>query len=273
MRTFLLACIGVLWSTSITAAQMSVNPDWRERNGLTVASTQTVIVPAKYLRCFTTLKAIESDPPAAILKLKDLKKAAKEALTTCGISEKDVSMTATRILETEWKTDAWRAAYGLTGGLLLPSNLESGTALSHVSFDIHLEATDPDELAALPYVIFKRLKEHNVFEACDFKFLFIGELEDSQMKDAYQKAFAEASSDAKAMAMLSGRSLGKLAAMTPEVNGRWWGWSAGYDGHSWDHNAALNPLSQFKPKENEVFGADPNELKRSCSLELRYSLD
>ncbi|MFO0924220.1 MAG: hypothetical protein U0905_17220 [Pirellulales bacterium] len=57
---------------------------------------------------------------------------------------------------------------------------------------------EADELAALPYVIFKRLKEHNVFEACDFKFLFIGELRVPQMKDAYPKAFAEANSDAKA---------------------------------------------------------------------------
>ena len=99
------------------------------------------------------------------------------------------------------------------------------TAVAYVSFDIPVAEMTMDELAILPHDTCKRLKSQPVFESSKIYFLYVGELKESQIKDVSKKAYDEALTSAKSTAALSGRSLGKLAALTPEINGRWRYWS------------------------------------------------
>ena len=252
---------------------MSVNPDWRERNGLTVASSQTVSVPAKILRGFVTLESVDVEPRNAIANLNAKKKTAIDALKTIGVHENSTKTTSTRILE--WDTTPKTSNYyrSNTNGFLPTTDSDEYTAVAHLSFDIPLTGMDPDELIILPHDTCKRLKKETVFESRKIFFLYVGETKESQIADATKKAYGEALASAQSTAALSGRSLGKLAALTPETNGRWRYWSEPSYGYWTDDAAEKNPLSNFSPADNEVFGNDASKLSRTCSVELRFNIE
>jgi hypothetical protein len=273
MKTIITACFWVILLSHYCSAQMSVNPDWRERNGLTVASSQAISVPAKILRGFVTLESVDVEPRNAIANVSAKKKAAIGALRTIGISEDSIKTTSSRIPEWETTPKNW-SFYGSTTNALLPT-MESKeyAAVAYISFDIHLTEMTADELTILPHDTCKRLKSQPVFEASKIYFLYVGELKESQIKDVSKKAYDEALASAKATAALSGRSLGKLAALTPEINGRWRYWSELTYGYWNDTAAEKNPLSNFSPAENEVFGNDPSKLSRTYTVELRFDLE
>ena len=252
---------------------MSVNPDWRERNGLTVASSQSISVPAKILRGFVTLESVDVDPRNAIANVSAKKKAAFDAFKTINIPEDSIKTTPSRI--PEWDTTPKTGSfYGAnTNALLPPTESKEITAVAYVSFDIPVVEMTMDELVILPHDTCRRLKSHPVFESSKIYFLYVGELKESQVKDVSKKAYDEALTSAKSTVALSGRSLGKLAALTPEVNGRWRYWSELTYGY-WNVAAAeKNPLSNFSPAENEVFGNDPSKLSRTYTVELRFDLE
>lgn len=273
MRTITTACFWVTFLTHYCSAQMSVNPDWRERNGLTVASSQAISVPAKTLRGFLTLESVHVDPRNAIANLSAKKKAAIDAFKTINIPEDSIKTTSSRI--PEWDaTPRTGSFYGVNTNALLPTTESKEiTAVAYVSFDIPVAEMTMDELAILPHDTCKRLKSQPVFESSKIYFLYVGELTESQIKDVSKRAYDEAFTSAKSTVALSGRTLGKLAALTPEVNGRWRYWSELTYGYWNDAAAEKNPLSAFRPAENEVFGNDPSNLSRTYTVELRFNLE
>ncbi len=164
--------------------------------------------------------------------------------------------------------------YGANTSALLPTTESKEiTAVAYVSFDIPVVEMTMDELVILPHDTCRRLRSQPVFESSKIYFLYVGELKESQVKDVSKKAYDEALTNAKSTIALSGRSLGKLAALTPEVNGRWRYWSELTYGYWNDAATEKNPLSYFSPAENEVFGNDPSKLSRTYTVELRFDLE
>jgi uncharacterized protein YggE len=273
MRTIATAFFWVIFVAPYGSAQLTVNPDWQERSGLTVASSQTVSVPAKILRGFVTLESIDVEPRNAIANVSAKKKAAVAALKTIAVPEKSIKSTSTRI--PQWDT-APKSMYFYgpnSNGLLPTTDSQEYTAVAHLSFDIPLAGMDLDELTILPHDICKRLEKQTVFESSKIYFLYVGELNESQIKDSSKKAYDEALASASSIAALTGRSLGKLVALTPEINGRWRFWSNLTYGYRNDEAAEKNPISNFSPAENEVFGNDATKLSRTYTVELRFNIE
>ncbi len=276
MRTIATTCCWFMLIATYCSAQMSVNPDGRDRNGLTVRSSQTVSVSANFLRGFVTLDSVDAEPRNAIANVSAKKKAAFDALKTIGVPEKSIKTTSTRILQ--WydaKPKILINYSSSTNALVLTTDSHEYSAVADLSFDIPLAGLDPDELSILSYDACKRLKKQSVFESSKFFFLYVGELTESQIKDATKKAYSEALANAESIAEVSGRSLGKLAAITPEIDGRWRYWSQLTYGYWNDYSTSAeeNPLAKFSPAENEVFGSDASKLSRTYSVELRFSVE
>ncbi|HMP71520.1 MAG TPA: SIMPL domain-containing protein [Pirellulaceae bacterium] len=273
MRTIATACFWVILAVPYCSAQLSINPDWRERNGLTVASSQTVSVPAKTLRGFVTLESVDVDLKNAVANVSAKKKTAVDALKTIGVPENSIRITSTRIPEWDTAPRAWNVYGPANIGLVPTTDSEEYKAVAYLSFDMPLAGMDPDELIILPHDTCKRLKKQAICESSKIVFLYVGELTDAEIKDATKKAYDEALANAKSTALFSGRSLGKLAALTPEMNGPWRYWSEPTYGYWQNEAAETNPLSNFRPAENEVFGNDASRLSRTYSVELRFNIE
>ncbi len=85
---------------------------------------------------------------------------------------------------------------------------------------------DSDQIALLPHDVCKNLQKHTVFESSKIYFLYIGQAEQKQINQATKKAYDEqAFENAKSMAELLEERLGKLVALTPEIDGRWRYWA------------------------------------------------
>ena len=273
MRTFSSVCFFLIFAAQYCNAQVSVNPNWIERNGLTVASSQTVSVPARILRGFLTLESVDVDPRNAIANLRVKKKLAIDAVRTIDVLPDSIKTTSTRILEWEKKPKYWTLNPFGSNGLSPAVDTDKFTAVVHLSFDIPVTDMDSDELTIMPYDVCKRLQKQSVFESTKIVLLYIGEVKETQIRDANKKAYDEALADAKSIASLSGRPLGKLASLTPEVNGRWRYWSDLEYGYWNDEEAGMNAMTNFSPSENEVFGTDASKLSRTFSVELRFSIE
>ena len=273
MRTFLMACCWLTFFSVNCCAQLSVNPEWRERTGLTVGSSQTVFVSAHLLRGFLTLESIDQEPRNAIANIAAQKKAATEALKAVGISETFIKITSTKMLEFQETPKEFRTNRSDINALLPTTDSQEYSAVAYLRFDIPLSGKDSDELALLPHEVCRSLKKYPVFDSTKVCFLYIGKLEQEQINQATKKAYKEALENAKSIAQLSRRTLGKLLALTPEVDGRWRYMSnLSYDQWS-EGDANKNPLSQFSPAEDEVFGNDASKLSRTCSVELRFAIE
>lgn len=272
MRTIAAACFGVILFASFCNAQLSVISDWRERNGLAVASSQTISVPAKSLRGFVMLESVDDDPRTALENVNAKKKDAIEALKSVAVLENSIKTTSVRILE--WEPERKDSIFGgpnNSGALSVKESSES-TAVVYMSFDIPVDGKNSDELTILPYDVCKRLEEKTVFESSKFFFLYVGEVSDPQIKEGLRKAYKEALANANSSAVLSGRTLGKLLALTPEVKGNWSSLEPSYGIRNVE-GSEKNPMSQFSPSGNEVFGMDPSKLSRTCSIELRFNIE
>ena len=275
MRILFTACI---WITCLLLVekcdgQMITSTDWTEHNGLTVTSSQTVVVPATKLRFFTTIESVEDEPRTAIEKLNLHKKSAIAALKEIKIPDGSFQFTPTKIHEWLPQTDkyfGWRAERGV----LLPSTeWESYTARAHLSFDIPLGELDADERLLLIYDLSQRLRKHTVFESCEIISIYVGEVKEAQAADATKKAYEEAHAHAKSIAALTGRSLGKLLALTPTINDRSrYGSEPSYN-YQLEQMGEKKPLAYFAPTENEVVGFDAAELSRAHRVELRFEIE
>lgn len=268
-----IACLWGLVLSQQCNAQLTVNGDWRERNGLTVASSQTVLVHASKLRGFTTIESADAEPRTAVSQVKEKKKSAMAALQTIGVPEKAAKITSTKIAE--WNATQKGPVSYQSNTISLSPRMDSSdcTAVAHLSFDIPVTGMDSDDLTVLPHELSKRLQTQPVFESSKFVWIYVGEVDSAQVKDANKRAYAEALANAKSLASLSGRSLGKLVSLTPEVNGRWRYMSELTYGPWSDEAFRKSPTSNFSPSEDEVFGNDPSNLSRTFSIELRFSIE
>ncbi|MEO8271023.1 MAG: hypothetical protein ABI557_14970, partial [Aureliella sp.] len=231
-------------------------------------------VPASKIRCFTTIQSVAADPRTAIENLKSETKLIAEALAAIGLPENALNLTTTRILEWEKKPRGQNFYYpSHTNGLSPKADFQSYTAIAHASFDVSLDGVALDDLTLHPYEICQRLRGHTVFESREIIVLFVGEIDANQIANARKKAYNEAFDDAKTFASISDRSLGKIAALTPETDGRWRYWSGLAYGYWSDENSDANPLTQFTPAENEIFGSDPLKLSRNITIELRFNIE
>jgi uncharacterized protein YggE len=273
MRTIAIAFWGMVLTSPVCLAQLSVSPGWEERHGLTVASIQKVAVPTRVLRGFVTLKSVDAEPRDAIANLNAQKKAAMAALTAMDVPESSIKTTTTKILEWDKSPNVLNVYRTESDALVPTTGPRDCTAVAHLSFDIAVAGVDPDEMIILPFDILKRLESESVFESKRIHFLYVGEANDSQITEAKKKAYNEALAIAQATAAISGRTLGKLVALTPEVNGRWGYWSEPTYGYLNAQEASQNPVSNFRPAENEVFGTDPFNLSRDYGIELRFKIE
>ncbi|MCA9191353.1 MAG: hypothetical protein KDB03_06320 [Planctomycetales bacterium] len=273
MKYFCIACLFIGVFSLHCQGQLSVNADWRERNGLTVASSQMVVVPATKLRLFTTLASIADEPQAAIRHLASDKESISKVMAEMGVTRDTFSFTSPRIIE--WERTPENRLYGRSGGvgLLLKTDLNSYTAMAHVAMDFFLEEAESAQIVLRAYETCQQLRSHDVFKNCEFIVLFVGEVSEVQITDAKKKAYEEAFSDAQTLASLSGRSLGRLSAITPEIDGRW----RFMPGFSYANQLGgiteIDLLAHFAPAENEVFGSDPLKLTRIYTVELRFEID
>ena len=255
-------------------AQTSVNPDWYHRQGLSVGSYQTVTVAAKTLRGFTSIEVVDREPREAIAKLKVARKSAIEAIKkTIGVS--DGAIKASPAMIAEW--ESLPKGYSMmprNSSTISPTELDEYTAAVHLCFDMTLKGLDEDELAFLPHDVSSRLKKRPEFESSDFVFLYVGEVSDEQAKQATKRAYDEASDNAKKLAALSGRSLGKLIELSAGSEGgsRYWV-NRGYVTTPWTGDAKFSPLDNFKPLQNEVFGSNPADLTQVFSVDLRFEIE
>jgi len=159
-------------------------------------------------------------------------------------------------------------------GVLLPSTAwESYTARTHLSFDIPLGELDADERLLLIYDISQRLRKHTIFESCEIIVIYVGEVKDTQVADVTKKAYEEAHVHAKSIATLTGRSLGKLLALTPTINDlSRYGSKPSYS-YLLEQMGEKKPLAHFAPAENEVVGFDAAELSQTHRVELRFEIE
>lgn len=113
-------------------AQLSVNADWKERNGITVASSQTVAALVSKLRGFTTLSTTASEPRAAVQQLKLMKNAAVLALSESGVARNTVQTTSTQLSDS---TAIVVKSVGLSA-LTRSPDAEEFYASCHLSFEV-----------------------------------------------------------------------------------------------------------------------------------------
>ena len=272
MRTSSFAWLWILCISQPCIAQVSVSPNWSEHNGLTVACSHTVKVPAKLLRGFTTLESADADPREAVAKLKAIKKSAVDALQGIGVAKEAITISATKILE--WDTTPKQLNfYNQNNYALLPTAEASEyTAVAFVTFDVPVSRKDSDELTLYPYDISKRMKTQSPFESSKIEMFYVGELAEAEINDATKKAHDEALAKCKKIASLSGRSLKKLVALTPEYGISKY-WMVQPSRYSNDETSGKNPLAEFGPRENEAYGYDHSDLTRTFSVELRFEIE
>lgn len=274
MKSLSAAILLVIVLVNCSEAQTSVNPGWHDRQGLSVGSYQTVTVPARTLRGFTSIEVVDREPREAIAKLKVARKSAIEAIKKA-IGVSDAAIKASPAMVAEWEN--LPKGYSLmprNSSTISPTELEEYTVAVHLCFDVALNGLDKDELAILPHDVSSRLKKQPEFESSEFDFLYVGEVSDEQAKQATKRAYDEAFDNAKKLTALSSRSLGKLVELTAGSEGgsRYWV-NRGYVTTPWAGDSKSSPLSNFKPAQNEVFGANPAELTQIFSVDLRFEVE
>jgi hypothetical protein len=272
MRTASVAWLSILCFSQSCIAQVSVSSNWSESNGLSVACSHTVTVPAKLLRGFTTIESVDADPREAITKLKALKKSAVDALQGLGVGKDSIKISASKILE--WDTTPRQMNLFYQDSFALSPAIEASeyTAVAFVSFDVPVAGKDSDELSLLPYDICKRLRAQAPFESSKIDMFYVGELTEAVINDATKQAHDEALAKCKKFAVIAGRNLKKLVALTPDAGAANYG-LVRPSRYSNDASTGKNPLCEFCPAENEVFGKDHSELTRTFSVALRFEIE
>ena len=100
---------------------------------------------------------------------------------------------------------------------------------------------------------------------------YVGEVTEAEINNATKKAHDEALAKCKKIAALAGRNLKKLFALTPNAGALNYGLVPSR--YSNDASTRKNPLCEFGPAENEVFGKDHSELTRMYIVELRFEIE
>ena len=274
----------VVFTCEFAIAQSSVNPSWTERNGLTATSEQEVIVKPTKLRCFSTLMVDDIDAKLAVQRLADKKKIVMEKLLKLGIDRAAIRFSQIRLPQWQNKIDQgyWPKEHtSMEVSKQLPSRHVAYTSLQ---IDLEIKEDGEVELILFPIEIVNRLRESQLVKGVDITkpadfepplhMLFVGAITDAESNRAIKFAYDEASAQAETIAKLTGRTLGKLEALTPYIDGIW-SFQRGYKYGAWTNpNKEIpNPMSEFSPLDSEVYGVDPTHLSRTFTVELRYKLE
>lgn len=283
-------------------AQRTINPsDWRQQeDGLTVASVQQVTAKPTKLRLFTTLTARDEDCRRAVSSLAEKKKSATAKLQTLGVKPTAVSFSPIRILEWHRGAEDWSwTLRGSAYAMCVPSQKPSScTAYAAVQVDWKIKEQAADESIlmlvdlmgqirnAAPFGVAPADQTQSGFDDAsrEIFMLFVGEISEEAETDATKRAYDEANAQAAKLAATTNRTLGKLTAMAPRVDGySLWHWDDGYatsylglggmGGWTSTRKSGIpHPMAEFRPLPSEVFDADPGGLRRSYSIELRFEL-
>lgn len=296
--TLVILCIAVP-----VRAQKTVNPNyWRQQeDGLTVASAQQVTTEPTKLRLFTALTARDKDSRLAVSSLAAKKKSTRDKLQALGMKPLAVSFAPIRILEWHDDVDYWAFARSANAMRIPTKQPSSYTAYAAVQVDWEIKEQTNDELTLMVIDLMGRIRNAAPFggaqtdqaqsdldaAAREMFMLFVGEISEKAVTDATKRAYDEANAQATKLAATTNRTLGKLATMSPRVEGySWWLWGDEYatsylalGGMSgmggWGgmkKSGVPHPMTEFRPLPSEVFGADPAGLHRSYSMELRFEL-
>jgi hypothetical protein len=274
-------------------AQRTVNPNsWIQQDGLTVASSQEVTTRPTKLRLFATLTARDEDARRAVTSLAEKKKTARDKLQSLGVKPIEVRMSPSRILEWNSTTDDWWW-YRLRYAMRVPGEQPSSyTAYAAVQVDWEIKEQTGDDLILMPIDLVGRIRDAGVFGAAradraqsdpddparEIYMLFVGDISEEAGTDATKRAYEEANAQAMKLAATTQRTLGKLATMSPRVEGTsFWLWDCEYATRyafeSRENRVIPNPMSEFTHLPSEVFSADPADLHRTYSIELRFELN
>jgi len=175
-------------------AQMSVN-SWSQGHGITVRSSQEVVVPATKIRCFTTIKSQAADLAAAMKDLEAKKKSIADAIDAAGLSKNTLKFSEPKI--PYWKQLSENSG-GFGGGRELKEVLldelddEEYETEMHCTFDVSIEAEDAKNSILSIYEKCRRLNKQAAFESLEVEVLFVGEVDAAQIAKAKKLAFDEA---------------------------------------------------------------------------------
>lgn len=291
----------VIFCTAVPVwAQKTVNPSYwnQQEDGLSVASSQQVTTRPTKLRLFTTLTARDKAPRRAVSSLAEKKKSARDKLQALGVKPIAVTFSPIRILEWHRDVEYW-TFHRSASPMHVPNQKPSSyTAYAAVQVDWEIKEQTNDELTLMLIDLMDQIRNaapfgvaHTDQAQSDFDdathemfVLFVGEISEEAETDATKRAYDEANAHAAKLAATTNRTLGKLEAMAPRVEGHsLWHWDveyatsylafAGMGGWiSTKKSGIPHPMSEFTPSPSEVFGADPAGLRRSYSIELRFEL-
>lgn len=301
-KALFVAPLVILYIAVPVRAQVTVNPDsWRQEDGLTVASAQQVTTKPTKLRLFTTLTARDKDARRAVSSLAEKKKSATDKLQSLGVKPNIVTISPSRILEWHSRATDWSWYSPADPMHVLNKEPSCFTAYAAVQVDWEIKEQTIDELILMPIDLIGQIRKAAAFEvagtdqaqsdsyyaACEIYMLYVGEISEEARTDATKRAYDEANSQAMKLAATTNRTLGKLVTMSPRVDGSWfWGWdyrySTRYTGMGGMGGGFMriggtkseipHPMSQFSHLPSEVYGADPADLHRTYSIELRFEL-
>lgn len=302
-KALFVAPLVILYIAGPVRAQMTVNPNgWRQQDGLTVASAQQVTAKPTKLRLFTTLTAGDKDARRAVSSLAEKKKSARGKLQSLGVKPSAVEFSPIRILD--WTSTNYGWWWDSRASVMhVPDEQPSRyTAHAAVQVDWEIKELTGDELILMPIDLIGRIRNAAAFEvapadqaqsdpdnlASEIYVLFVGEISEEAGTAATKRAYDEASAQAMKLAATTNRNLGKLVTMAPRVDGsRFWGWGWGSDyqyatryptmgrgmgGMGLPNSFIPHPMSVFTHLPSEVFSADPADLHRTYSVELRFDL-
>ena len=265
MRLLSIVCFCLIAFSSLSGecnAQLSLSQgSICEQNGIVTSGSQVINAPAKKLRFFISFKAIDTDPPAAIAKLKTDKAAIIAALGKAGATEGSVKFSATRIRE--WEREEPGSFGSGSVGLAPTVSGQDFTATTRASFDVTLEGLSPDEFPTKLHEVFQLLPKPD-FDSPKITVMYVGEVEAAQIAEARKKAYDTALAEAKALASLTNHTLGKLAAIKASMTN---------EAASTSFFAQLEDVtSNFAAQKNEILSPDPQSLSLDCIIELRFEI-
>lgn len=291
-RASVVASLAVFWFTLPAHGQFNVNPSgWIEKDGLTVASAQQVNAKPTKLRLFATLEARDKDVRRAVGRLAEKKKSAGPKLRSLDPKPAAVTFSPSRILEWTKSTFSWWWDDDEYAIQIPHEPASTYTAYAAVQVDWELKDQQSDELILMPVDLTGRIRAAGVFTSAsadqtkadaddlpsELHMLFVGNVSEEAGTEATKRAYEEANGQALKLASVTNRTLGKLVTMAPRVDGAWYWWwgheyATKYPVRNPDKKATPHPMSEFRHLPSEVFGANPADLHRTYSVELRFEL-
>ena len=282
MKVLRFLAVGFLiWVVTPTLAQIcNLSDSSSKMDGLTVLGVQIVNVKPEKLRLYTTVLAEGDSGKMAVQNLAEKKKLITKNLQSIGVANSAITFAQTRILE-------WGAMSQGYGAIVIPKDtIPSYTASIALQVDWGIKGKVHDELIEMAIEITDRLCEEAVFGVVEnngnfpipinfpseIYIVFVGNYSDAAIDDAQKLAFDEAVARANSIANISGQTLGKLESIVYDVSDRN-SFSFGGMGGMVQDKSIQNPMLDFSRSPTEICNANPSNLSKEVSIQLRYELN